>query len=373
MVRYIQLAALAILCASAFLRGSVSGRGGLEAAAASADGKLVAVGGQNRVVYLVDAESLEVAKRIWIGARIGSLAFHHAGARLAVEDENDRIRLIDVGSGKEIAIVANASRMVASPSGELIAVRDSADVTKSRIRFLSLEDLAEKGRIDLPDYVSALTFDATGKQLIVLSRAVIGDEKRVPVHETPRDLRGLARAEFRQMHDGFDSFLRTFEIATGKMVRQARLWYTSDSDSTLLVKSGERTYVLNRGNVCARIAERGKVELFETAQRINHGLGSSADGKLLLTGGLAEGTYGSLDGDRRVRFEIPELPGQAEFLSRFAIRDDGSAFAVTTAYRLVRISREGRVREGRGGVLTSRLTRERHRRGCAACDPRERA
>ena len=60
------------------------GRGGLEAVAVTADVKLVAVGGQNRVVYLLDASSLEVKKRFYVGARVGNLAFSKDGKRLAV-------------------------------------------------------------------------------------------------------------------------------------------------------------------------------------------------------------------------------------------------------------------------------------------------
>jgi hypothetical protein len=343
MARYVQLSALAIVCTSLLSHGAVTGLGGLEAVAARDDGKIVAVAGQNRVVYIVDAETLRVKQRLWLGARIGNLAFNRDGSRLAVEEEDDRVRLLDLDSGKEVAKVANSSRMVASPRGNFIALRDTTNVISPRIRFLSLDDLTEKGRIELTELPSAFTFDAEAKRLIVLSRGVIGDEKRVPVVETPRDMRGLARAEYQQMHDGYESYLRTFDVATGKLLRQVRLWYTSDSDSTLLVLAGDTTFVFNRGNVCARISPMGKVSLLETRQRINHGLGSSPNGKLLLTGGLAEGTFGPLDGDKRVRFEIDELPGQAEFIARFAVRDDGGVFAVTTAYRLVRISREGKV------------------------------
>ena len=48
--------------------------GGLEAVAVSPDGKSLAVGGQNRTLYLLDASTLEVRRRVWVGGRIVFLA-----------------------------------------------------------------------------------------------------------------------------------------------------------------------------------------------------------------------------------------------------------------------------------------------------------
>src|SRR5204862_2520494 len=95
--------ALAAAGPGAALGGGVTGRGGLEAVAVSPDGKLVACGGQNRVAYLLDAASLEVKRRAWVGARVGGLAFSRDGSRLAVEDETDRLQLLEAASGKVLA------------------------------------------------------------------------------------------------------------------------------------------------------------------------------------------------------------------------------------------------------------------------------
>jgi len=51
--------------------------------AVSADGKQVAVGGQNRVLYLLDAGTLEVKRRLWLGARVG----RRRSARTASESQ----------------------------------------------------------------------------------------------------------------------------------------------------------------------------------------------------------------------------------------------------------------------------------------------
>src|SRR5215207_9445246 len=94
------LAALALPAPA--LAGGAFGRGGLEAVAVSPDGKRLAVGGQNRVVYLLDADTLAVQRRVWLGARVGRLSFSGDGKRLLAEDEADNLHLLDAASGKSL-------------------------------------------------------------------------------------------------------------------------------------------------------------------------------------------------------------------------------------------------------------------------------
>jgi hypothetical protein len=341
MPRSIRYAGFCLLLLSSLAHGAVSGQGGLEAVAVSPDSKTIAVGGQNRVIYLVDAADLTVKKRLWIGSRIGSMTFNRAGARLIVEDESDRLRLLDPATGKEIAKVEGVSGMVVSRRAGLVAVRDLLKVDKPSLRLLSLDDLAEKGRIAVVTRPAAYHFTDSGKRLVVLSKGLSGEEKRIRPAEIPVSLAGLAREAFRQRHDGYHSYLTTFDVADGKVLAQQKLWYTSDSDSTVVVPAGKETFLFNRVNFCARIAG-GKITLFSTSLRFNQAIGVSEDGKHLQLGGMAEGTSGPVEG-RRVSFEIAPLPGQAELFTRFGVLEDGSAYGVTTGYRLVKIGRNGRV------------------------------
>lgn len=334
---------LALLLPLILLAAGVPGRGGFEAVAVSPGGKLVAVGGQNRVVYLLDPEKAEVRSRFWLGARIGELAFSKDGARLVVADETDRLHLLDVATGKTLARIANAAGMRALPATNLLVVHDLGDLTRNRLRFLSMETLEEIGLVELPDRPISWKIDASGKKLLALGMGKPGDEPVIPVTEMPRDLRGLARWKFRQKNDGLESILYEVEVPSGKVAATTKSWYTSDSDTTQLARVGSVTYVFNRVNLCAQIGPKGATTMFETSQGVNHALAVSPDGKTLFTAGMGGGMIGPIDGDKRAVFKLDELPGQSEFINRFSVQDDGSAWAVTTAYRLVRISRTGRV------------------------------
>jgi hypothetical protein len=330
---------LVLLCAG-LCRAGVGGRLGLEAVAVSHDGKSLAVGGQNRVVYLLDAGSLEVKKRLSVKARVGNLAFSKDGKRLAVEDEDDVVRLIEVATGKEVARVSRVAGLTAS--GDLIAVRDVREFDSAVIRLLSLADLKEVGKIELTYRPAAWAFTDGGKRLLALSLSQAGSERRIAPAKFPKDLSGLARQEFRLKNDGLESLLELREVAGGKTVERARLWFTSDSDSTVLARTGKVVHVLNRGNLCARV-EGGAAKLYATPLFVNHAIGVSPDGSRLVLGAGGEGYWGRTEGDKgRKKFTIEALSGQ-EWFTRVAVLDDGRAFGVTSAFRAVRIDKEGDV------------------------------
>jgi hypothetical protein len=332
-----------------FLPAGASLAAGLDALAVSADGKLLATGGTSRVLFLL-GEDLAVRKRIWHGARIQSLAFSRDGTRLLLGDDADTLHLFEVSSGKVLVRVNRVRGLVAAAEADLAVARSLSNGRGTLLRLFSLTDGSEKRRLELKESVSAYALDSAGKQLTVLSMSHQGDEKRVPITETPRDLKGLARREFQLKNDGQVADLRVYEVPSGRVVREQTLWYTSDSDSTRLFLMGPTCWVANFNNTCARVAGDGTITLFETGMLFNHALAASPDGKVLLAGGLHEATYGAPDAptdgppeNRRRRFTLDPLPGADEFLSAAVVRPDGSFFTVTTAYRLVQASREGKV------------------------------
>jgi hypothetical protein len=332
---------LALLLAGASSGAGVVG-GGFAAVAVSPDSKRLAVGGQNRVVYFLDADKTEVQSRIWLGVRVADLAFSKDGSCLLVGDEIDQLHLLDVATGKVLAKAVRVGGFAALPPANLVVVRDLAALDKPRLRFLALDTLADVGEAELPVRPMAWRIDASGKRLLVLGGGKRGDEPVVPGAEVPRDLRGLALWTFRQKNDGQESALYEVDVPTGKVVAQAKSWFTSDFDSTHLARVGGLTYVFNRVNQCAKIGPKGETTMFETSQVVNHALTTSADGKVLYTGGLGGGWVGPVEG-ARAAFKLDELPGQSEFVNRFAVLGDGGAWAVTSAYRLAKVSRAGRV------------------------------
>jgi hypothetical protein len=250
--------------------------------------------------------------------------------------------LFDTGTGKPVARVERVQGAVAAGRADLVVVRSRASPAPTGLRILSLQDGSEKGLLELKESVSAWALDAEGKNAVILTLGREGDERKAPPGETPRNLEGLARREFQLRNDGQVALLRVVEVSTGRTVREANLWYTSDSASTRLFVAGDVTWVTNFNNTCARIAADGTTTLFETGVLFNYTAEWSPDARVLVAGSLRSGTWGEPAG-KRVRFEIEALPGADEFLTAAVVQPDGSAWLATTGYRLARVSREGKV------------------------------
>jgi hypothetical protein len=318
------------------LLGASAGKGGLEAVAVSRDGKLVAVGGQSRAAYVLDAVTLEVKVRISLRARIGGLAFAPDGKSLLVEDEMDTLTRIDLETRKELARVTDVSGLTSSPGGGLLAVRGLSPSDRPSVRFLNFA-LEEVGRCTLAEKASAFAFSADGKHLTVLESSHLGEEKRLPLADTPPELKGLARQAFQQQNDGRSAWLRVFTAPSGKEVERFLSWYTSDSDSTVLGPAGEGVWIVNRGSVAAWAHPKKGITLEDLGERGPHAIHFSADGKALWLGGRAGGGFGPV-GKRREPFSLDELPGQGEYVNRFATHGD-VVFGVTSAFRAFRVEK----------------------------------
>lgn len=316
--------------------------GGLEAVAVRPDGKQISVGGQSRTIFFLSPDDLSVTARLWHGARIRELFFTADSKRLIVADDADSLHFYDLDTLKNVAHVEGVRSPTFAPAADLIAVRPTRSAAPSAIRLLSAIDGSEKGVLEFKDRLAAFTLAADGKKLVILTLGQESDERRVPLSETPRALAGLARLEYQQRHDGLTSFLRTVEVPSGKVVKELKLWYTSESESTRLTLAGLTTVVTNFSNVCARISEDGETKLFTTNVVFNYAVGSSVDGKVLVVGGLREGIVALPEG-KQARFTLDALPGADEFVTGFSVGPGGTILGVTTSYRLFRLARDGKL------------------------------
>jgi DNA-binding beta-propeller fold protein YncE len=308
---------------------------GLEALALSGDGKLLAVAGRNRAVYVLDAATLEVRQRLGVRTPVRNLAFTADGAALVVEDDRDTLRRFDRATGKPLATLEDARGLTVHPEGKLALVRGA------NLRSIQLADFRTMAILETTERPAALAFDASGKQIFVLEQSQFTeDEKRVAAADVPEKLRGLEREEFRQRNDGRTCLLRVYDL-DGKELRRRRLWYTSDTDSTTLIPRGDEVLILNRGNTVARIDALGTITLSRLEVPVLHARASSPDGKR-----IALGLRGSvrLWTDKTVDHPFGEPPDEAEFVTRLLVRPDGTIYGVTSAYRVVHIDKAGKVR-----------------------------
>lgn len=337
----------ALLCVPAPVRG-----GGLTvglAVAVTADGSRLIAGGSNRVLYELDPTTLEVKRRAWLGRQIMRMLFSPDGKVLVVES-TQAVQWLKADTLEPFATRKDARGIQPVPALGAVAMV-IPDYTKPAIRIFDFTDAKEKAAViyDPRQRVHAYGVSEDGKRLALLhKREKNEDEEKITGRKIPEKLRkekGTALADFQQRHDGFGALFHVFDVASGEQKFEKRLWYSSQDQDSLLTWQGDDAYVLAHQEACAKIDAQGEVTVFALANGNNDAYHASRDGKTFWTGGYRGGSRTQVPELSSVTFQLDELQGFNETFKAFTTAADGTAFAGTTAFRILRIGADGKIRK----------------------------
>ena len=310
-------------------------KAGLGGIAASPDGKRLAVGGINRVIYIVDAKTLAVKDRVWLKTQIYDLAFNKDGSILIAEDTKETLHFINTKSLKVINQVSKAADMNTAPGVNKLAALERG-YRQSVVKLYSMSDGKLLQSIVLEGRVLAHGIDAEAKRLVVILQGPKDKEAKVPHKQIPKNLKGVEKDLFVQKNDGKVSILVEYDLSKAVKTAETEIFYHPGQFPKVVVLN-EVTLVVNYNNVNARISADNTVTLFKLQNLYNYGIGVSADRSLVASGGLRTGSiYNTQTGDIKA-FKIDPLPGWPEYLKGFAFGSDGAVFAGTMGFRLVKI------------------------------------
>ncbi len=314
--------------------------GGL-AVALAPGGKLMVAAGDNRVLYIIDPAKMEVGKRLWLGTTIVDLEFNKDGGKVVAEDTDGTLHLIDGKTSNVVKKEPKAEKMSPARQADLVAGLNP-DYNGHTIRFLSMTDLSEKGKVAFPkgDKVAALGLDPEGARLAVWLEPV-NDDSEPKGGNPPADVKGLAADEFRLKNDGKTSRLLIFKVPDGSKLSEHKLYYSPSTGGAKILFQGDNVLVVNYSNLNAKIDLKGDLTLFQLDNSFNYGIGFSPDHKVLMTGGLADGTYTKVGDLGKTRFQPDRLPGWPEYFKSFAVAGDGTAYGATSGYRVIKIKPGG--------------------------------
>ncbi|NIM15041.1 MAG: hypothetical protein GTO45_24020 [Candidatus Aminicenantes bacterium] len=311
-------------------------KGGLGDVAVNPDGKTLVAGGDNRVLYVIDSSSLKVKNRVWFKSNIYEMEFNKDGSILVVEDTSESLYFISTRDWQAVKKIPKAGSMSAAPAANLVA-GVAKGFRKSTVKFISMKDGSQKGEVEFPAKVTAVGLNARGNRLVLLAT---GPKEKEAKNPTPKELKGLEADVFKQKNDGKVSILAEFDVPSGKKISEKIIFYSAGSPVFLV---GEKiTYLLDYSNVNARI-EGGNITLFKGMSSYNYGIGVSPDRKWILVGGLRQGTLINAADLKMTTFKIDNLPGWPEYYKGFGFAADGTGYAVTTAYRLIKINKNGSI------------------------------
>lgn len=313
-------------------------KGGLGDAAMSPDGKKLVVGGDTRVLYVLDPATLKVTDRVWLQTNIYEMEFNKDGSVLVVEDTSETLYFLSTSNWEISKKVYKAGRFSAAPQADLLAGFESG-WKKSTVKVLSMNDGQEKAKLETEAKVLAVGLSPDATRLMVISE---GPKDAEPKENPPKELRNLERDTFRQKHDGKVSVVTEYEVPSMKKLSEHTVFYTPHNAKAVVYQNGV-CIVLTYDNVNARIAD-GQVTLFQSENSFNYGAGAAGNSTVMLSGGLRKGTYYNLSQEMKTTpFTINSLPGWPEYFEGFGVGPDGTGYGVTSAYRLVVVRPDGTV------------------------------
>ncbi len=317
----------------------VTPRSGLPAVAVSPNGKLVAVGGISRVIYLIDSGKMEVIDRIPAGTQVLNLAFNNDGSILVSENRDETLNFFNIKEKKLIRQFKYSVGMIVSTLKNEVVVF-SKKYKNYSVNFHSMKDGALLRSIPLESKVKMIGIDPAQKRLITLSKGPKNSEKIVRSSAIPKDLKGIEREKFKMMNDGKTSVFTIYDPASKKKVFEKNIYFSVSQYAKMAVTSDE-VILMTYGNTNAKISKTGEVTLFKKGKQFNYGIGISSDQKLIASGGLRRGMILDTETNKVELLTIPSIPGWPEYLKGFAFAKEGTIFAGTSAFRLIKMDKNG--------------------------------
>ena len=317
-------------------------RDGLAAITVSADGKTVYAAGDNRVLYVLDAGTLEVRKRAYLGLNPYELILSGDGKMLVLHDSSGLLTMLDAESLEMKGRIEGAEAIATAPeAGIIFAVGKAKGRGPGAVTPLAAYRIATGEQVmqsSVKGKVVALAALPDGSRLHAMTDDYKSDaeEKKKP----PKGMSGVERRTFVQKNDGKVSDVITLDAngtESGRFTTFMELGWETD-----FVATPDELRIVSNNGVAARLSPDGtKAELFEAGG--TYGFSFSPDGTRLAAGSLRKGELASMDSAATVPFKASRIGGWPEYFEGFAFGPDGHVYGGTSAYRLFKMDGQGRV------------------------------
>ncbi|MFP3938078.1 MAG: WD40 repeat domain-containing protein [Phycisphaerae bacterium] len=342
--------AIKLTMAIVLMTASAAGAHGLITAAADSDGSVVATGGYNRAVFVLETSDWTVTQRIWIGAWVRHIAFSNDGSRCLVLDDAQRLHVFDTSDWDKLKTIENVSALaVASDADVAVTAGGPDDESGISIHVWNLPECTVSEKILPPEgsqrKLSQVAVSADGATAFARTVAFESDEETDTVFADSYE--GFARQQISKLRsDGKVSAIMTFDLDAGSVVDEVVCF----DHPTIAQLRKDRMFVVDGRVITAAYA--GYLGILDPSEgtyrpiahnRLSYGSGLSGRGEVYV-GSLRDFMVLAPNGQELLEepARIPELPGWAEYLCWFAPLGQDRVLAVTTAYRLVVIDRKSR-------------------------------
>ncbi len=315
------------------------------ALALNPNGETLVAAGDNRTIYSIDANSLEVIGRTYFGSTINKMAYSPDGSVLYVQDSEPNIYILDAETfetksklaGYGMMQISNeAQRLVAinlDYGGDTLAV---FDISENK-----LNSLAEVS-FDKDDDISSMGINAAGTQVAIFFDDVDSEtEEKVSWSDIPDEYKGFEKDIYSEQHDGKEARFLLLSTPELDVLADYVSFYTPYSKEFVFFQ-GDDVLITSSNNENARYKLNGDVEMWEwDGVSSSYAEAVSADHSVLVVGGYAEGTIYNVENASGFSFELDDIPGASEYFTDFAVAADGSVYGTTTGYRIAKVKLAG--------------------------------
>ena len=322
-------------------------KGAIGAIAVSPDGATVVASGNPRTFYVLDADTLEVKDRVWHGYNPLRLYWTKDGSRLALYHTDDIVTFFDAASLKEVGKTEKFNaHCFAAGAGKLITMHSGSKKDEKYPITLTVYSLAtgEKTASTVLSYtvpVGDIACSPDGAQIAIASKQYDTDteEKKNP----PKDMAREDQPEFKKRNDAKAMWIGWFDGDLNKGA-EYESWFSDSGASLFFIKDGKALWFDNSTENVAFQAD-GTIEMkkLDNAGSFYGGL-AGADHSFFLSGTLGKGYKVETATLSETEFKFPDrLEGWPEYLYGFAVAPDGTIYGGTSAYRMMKISPDGKV------------------------------
>ncbi len=308
----------------------------IETISVSADGKTVLVGGSNRTVYSVDADSLEVTDRRYVSELVRQIVHGANGDLVFFRDDADNLNAYNAGDMSFAWAARDVDEMTYDAESDTLAVLDEHYKDDS-VRLLAAANGEQTQRIvmgKLKSDIIALTPGA-GKALILTGYTKSDKEEKT---EEPADLTKLQQADHKQMTDGYVSNVVTVDFGAGTFETAETPYRVSYPKSVRM--QDDKIMILRTNRDSMMLGGDGSGGLIDLGEDYFNFSGIDAKGETyILTNGV-EIRFVPVDGGAAQGLLSAERlrGGPAEWVTAMAEAPDGTLYFGTNAYRLLRVS-----------------------------------
>lgn len=308
----------------------------IETISVSADGKTVLVGGSNRTVYSVDAETLEVTNRRYVSELVRQIIHGANGDLVFFRDDADNLNAFNTSDMSFAWAARDVDEMVYDAGSNTLAVLDEHYKDDS-VRLLSATDGEQKQRIVMGKLKSDMIALApgAGKALIVTGYTKTDKEEK---QEEPDNLTKLEKADFKQKTDGYVSTVVTVDFGAGSFETAETPYRVSYPKAVRM--AGDQIMILRTNRDSMLLGSDGSGALIDLGEDYFNFSGIDAKGETyILTNGV-EIRFVPVDGGAAQGLLSAERlrGGPAEWVTAMGEAADGTLYFGTNAYRLMKVS-----------------------------------